>query len=78
MRCLPCDPDDQQFVSTELPAGLRGRTGRYGRKPGRTPTNPVGCIYSIFLQIDRIPYVAEFVHPTPTGLEGAASLGRPA
>jgi len=37
-----------------------------------------GCIYSIFLQIDRIPYVAEFVHPTPTGLEGAASLGRPA
>jgi hypothetical protein len=30
---------------------------------------PVRCTYSIFLQIDRIRYATEFVHPT-------AALGR--
>lgn len=31
----------------------------------RKRPEPVGCIYSIFLQIGRIPYAAEFVYPTP-------------
>jgi len=29
----------------------------------------VGCTYSIFLQIERIWYAAEFVHPTGEHLE---------
>jgi hypothetical protein len=38
------------------------RTEAAGRANGR-----VGCTYSIFLQIDRIRYAAEFVHPHGVG-----------
>jgi len=32
----------------------------------------VGCTYSMFLQIERIWYAAEFVHPTRKGGKAAA------
>ena len=40
------------------------RADRRHLLPSWLRADAVGCTYSIFLQIDRIWYAAEYVHPT--------------